>query len=351
MSRRFLRVLLRGATAFLCCFSTASPAESAQVRQADDRLVFLTPADVSPVVALSIEPSPDSTDGSLAFIFVSLSKKACQYPSEAFEVLVQTNATGFGLKRVFRADQRPASDGSCTESLTMRLLPLELQDLASAKSIVVHMIAGPLVFPEEARRFVASVTPRTTSKPPQDARDYASALQNLNVMLANGEIEKALELSEALAPLFRARPPEESITFFATLGKARRLNGDLDGAALGNEVALKIADASNLATPLVAVVYDNLATIRRFQKRWAAATTASDQALAIFERTVGVNDPTYGATLNNRAMLLFAQDDAKNALEYSERALDVLRKSVKDPDALMPFLEDNRLIREKLQPK
>ena len=61
--------------------------------------------------------------------------------------------------------------------------------------------------------------------------------------------------------------------------------------------------------------------------------------------------PNYGAALNNRAMLLFDQDDAKNALEYSERALDVLRKSVKDPDTLRPFLEDNRLIREKLKPR
>ena len=54
--------------------------------------------------------------------------------------------------------------------------------------------------------------------------------------------------------------------------------------------------------------------------------------------------------MNNRALLLVDQQGYENALEHSERALAVLREVFKnDSAALAPFIEDNRIIREKLE--
>jgi hypothetical protein len=57
----------------------------------------------------------------------------------------------------------------------------------------------------------------------------------------------------------------------------------------------------------------------------------------------------YGAALNNRAIILSDQGKSVLALDYSERALAVLRESFAgNPKALEPFLEDNRRIRAEL---
>ena len=110
-----------------------------------------------------------------------------------------------------------------------------------------------------------------------------------------------------------------------------------------------IAEASRDSSEMVGIVYDNLATVRRLQGQFTGATTASDRALAILSAT-DPNGQTYGGALNNRALLLDAAGQAAAAVEYFDRALGILRQSLKyDPAALAPFLEDNRLFRQKAQ--
>jgi tetratricopeptide (TPR) repeat protein len=321
---------------------------AAQDRPATDgQVVVLTTADASPMVALSIRPFPDVSDGSQLFVLVSVSGAGCRYPRDTFEVPVRSGATGFGLMRLVRAGQDPEADGSCAETLMARVSAMELFDLAAAQEIVFHLPGGSVTLPEEATRYVASAAPRTAPRRPSDAIEYESALENIAVMLSKGEAMRALQLAEAMAPLFRTRPPAESILFFATLARARRDNGDLDGAASSGELALMIADASGEVSATVAVVSDNLATVRRLQKRWEDATQASERALSTFERTLGVSDPSYGRALNNRAVLLADQGEYSSALEFSERALGILRNQL-EPAALAPFLNDNRVILERL---
>jgi tetratricopeptide (TPR) repeat protein len=140
----------------------------------------------------------------------------------------------------------------------------------------------------------------------------------------------------------------QQIGAYFDLGSLRREAGDLDGAVLAYDEVIRRAGTANVGMYL-GIVYDNLAMIRRTQRQWAAAEAASDRALEIFQRTVGVRDTHYGAALNNRAVILGDQEKYVLALDYSERALGVLREALQgDTAALEPFLRDNRWIREQL---
>jgi len=102
--------------------------------------------------------------------------------------------------------------------------------------------------------------------------------------------------------------------------------------------------------PNVGVVYDNLATVRRLQKRWPEAERANDRAIAALEI---VKDPQARQALavvyNNRALILLEQEEYERALTYSEKALAILKITLQDrPKELEPFLDDNRKIREKI---
>ena len=150
----------------------------------------------------------------------------------------------------------------------------------------------------------------------------------LNELIRTGQTKEALEGADRVAHLFASRPAPEGLAFFATYGMARRRNDDLVGAALCYEIAIMIASASRDTTENVGVVYDNLATVRRLQQRFDDAATTSDRALAIFEQRLGARHGTYGVTLNNRALIHLDAGNVPLALEYSERALTVLREAL-----------------------
>ena len=95
----------------------------------------------------------------------------------------------------------------------------------------------------------------------------------------------------------QAGEPDEGVAFFAMLGMARRLTGDLAFAASGFDVATMLATMTKGA-PNVGVVYDNLATVRRLQKRWPETEQASDRAIAALE-TVD-NPQALAGVYNNR---------------------------------------------------
>ena len=182
------------------------------------------------------------------------------------------------------------------------------------------------------------------------ARDqYITAINRLTMMLSAGQAGPAREAAEALMPAFVNRRPDEGIAFFAMLGMARRLTGDLAFAASSFDVATMLATMTKGA-PNVGVLYDNLATVRRLQKRWPEAEQASDRAIAALET---VDNPQARQALagvyNNRALILVEQEQYEPALAYSDKALAILKVTLKNqPKELEPFLDDNRKIREKL---
>ena len=109
-------------------------------------------------------------------------------------------------------------------------------------------------------------------------------------------------------------------------------------------------DASSDSSVEIGIVADNLATVRRLQHRWAEAAVASDRAITILTGEGAKMRTTLGGALNNRALLMADQGEYESALDYSERALVILRDELKDdPRALEPFLEDNRTFKLELQ--
>ncbi len=163
-------------------------------------------------------------------------------------------------------------------------------------------------------------------------------------MTSKGQAREAREWGEAIAPIYASRPAEEGVVFFAALGMARRAGDDLPAAATAYEVASMIAEAAQDKSEFAGIVHDNLATVRRLQRQFPAATAASDRALAILS-VVAPKGRSHGGALNNRSLLLADEGRTAEALAYSEQALTVLRP-VLEPAALAPFLEDNRLLRE-----
>jgi len=274
---------------------------------------------------------------------------SCRFPEDLFEVPIQVNGTGFQLKRAIRPAQK--RDGVlCTEAIAMSYRPQHYWPLKTATAVTLHLPWGPLALNEDALAHLRTVTPtRPAEKLPSDSDSYFNAINRLTQMLSAGQAREARDTAEVLLPSFATRPPDEGFGFFAMLGTARRINGELGPAASSFEVATMLAPMAK-AGPAVGVVYDNLATVRRLQKRWPEAEQASDRAIAALEN---VGDPqsrqALGGAYNNRALILLEREQYEVALAYSEKALAILKVTLgNQPKALEPFLEDNRAIRDKL---
>ncbi|HLG57419.1 MAG TPA: tetratricopeptide repeat protein [Vicinamibacterales bacterium] len=198
------------------------------------------------------------------------------------------------------------------------------------------VLAGVLILPVAA--------------PAQQAVTDITALQKERRQLLEAtRLADALPVAQRIADLSDGLSVPQQIGAYFDLASLRREAGDLDGAVLAYGEVITRAGTPDRASMYLGMVYDNLAMIRRAQEQWDAAETASDRALEIFQRTVGVRDMHYGAALNNRAVILGDQDKFVLALDYSERALNILREALKDDAAaLAPFLKDNRWIRDQL---
>jgi tetratricopeptide (TPR) repeat protein len=284
-------------------------------------------------------------------LVVSSQAPRCRFPDDVFELPIQINETGFQLKHAIRAEQKGEADGSCTEAIATSYRPEHYWPLKTASAVTLHFPWGPLALSEAALSHLRTVTPgRPADKLPADGAQYITAINRLTMMLSNGQARQAREAAEVLLPAFATRPPAEGFAFFATLGMARRMTGDLAFAASSFEVATKLASMTTTGEPGVGIVYDNLATVRRLQKRWSEAEQASDRAIAALEAVDDLNaQQALAGIYNNRALLLVEQEQYEPALQYSEKALAILKVTLKDQrKALAPFLEDNRKIREKL---
>jgi len=267
----------------------------------------------------------------------------CRYPA-VLEVPVQIDATAFQLKRMAQLTTSRTSEGQCVESLATVYDPDDFHYVSRATTLVMHLPTGPVAWPPEALKLAASRRPPSAA--PHEIPEGFKELPGQIIMMAGrGRAQEARERAEALARFYVARPPSESLQFFAALAMARRQTNDLAGAATAYGVATLIAAAANDSSALAGVVYDNLATVRRLQGQYPEATTASDRALEILA-AAEPKGRAHGGALNNRATLLADQGRYQDAVAYSDRALTIL-KEVLNSKELAPFLKDNALFREK----
>jgi hypothetical protein len=323
---------------------TASPG-AAQSSQPDGNGVFLVEGG-DEIILLAVRPLEG---GSIALALSSQSPR-CRFTEDVFELPIQVNKTGFQLKHALRAEQTRDVDGRCTEAIVTSYHPQHYWPLKTATAVTLHLPWGPLPLSEAALAHLKMVTPtRPAEALPVDGDLYITAINQLTRMLAAGQAGQAREAAESLLPAFVNRPPEEGFSFFAMLGTARRMTGELAFAASSFEVSTMLGTMAK-GTPNVGVVYDNLATVRRVQKRWPEAEQASDRAIAALET---LDDPrarqALGTVYNNRALILLEQKQYEPALGYSEKALAILKVALKNRSKeLEPFLDDNRKIREGL---
>jgi Tetratricopeptide repeat len=324
---------------------SSPPGGRASASQADGNGVFLV-ARADEMILLVVRP----LDGGSISLLLSSHAPSCRFPEGVFELPIQVNETGFQLKHAIRPVQKRDGDGSCTEAIATSYHPEHYWPLKTATAVTLHLPWGPVPLSEAALAHLKMVTPaRPAEQLPVDGDKYIVAINQMTKMLSAGQAREAREAAEVLLPAFATRPPDEGFAFFAMLGTARRMTGDLAFAATSFEVATMLA-AITKEGPGVGVVYDNLAMVRRLQKRWPEAEQASDRAIAALET---VDDPqarqALGGVYNNRALMLLDQEQYEPALAYSEKALAILTVTLKNRSKeLALFLDDNRKIREKL---
>lgn len=297
-------------------------------------------------VVLDVGPTDD---GSIRLAIASQAPR-CRFAESVFELPIQLDRTGFQLKHAIRPVQNREGDGTCSEAVVTVYRPEHYWPLKNAAAVILHLPWGPVPLNDEALGHIKAITP---TRPADDlglkADEYLTLINRIGQLLQAGQAARAREAVEVLLPAFATRPADESFAFFNTLGMARRLTGDLAFAASSYDVAIMLAQMT-AGTPNIGSVYDNLATVRRLQKRYDDAEKASTLAIASLEP---VDHPTarevLGGALNNRAILLAEQERYDEALPFSERALALLRVAWKDrPKQLEPFLDDNRKIRNHL---
>jgi len=220
----------------------------------------------------------------------------------------------------------------------MRMRPIGcLAALVLTFGVAVQAAAAP----QDAPAADAPVTKEST--------DIRALQREFRRLIEANKMTDALPIAQRLVELSEGYSLAQRVGAHFDLASLRRELDDLDGAVLEYNLVISMAKDANDLGAYLGIVYDNVAMIRRGQEQWEAAEAASDRALEIFEKTLGTHDMHYGAALNNRAIIMSEQGKSVLALDYSERALAVLRESFAgNPKALEPFLEDNRRIRAEL---
>ncbi|MGV3519602.1 MAG: hypothetical protein ACO1TH_21140 [Luteitalea sp.] len=288
-------------------------------------------------------------DGSIGLVVSSLAPR-CRVPEDVFDLPVQVDRAGFQLKHVIR-QQQPQPDGACAESIATVYQAEHYWPLKTATAVTLHLPWGAVPLNEAGLAYLKSITPaRPPPALPDDAATYSGLLDQLTELLAAGRNQEARAAAEKVLPYFVQRPPDEGGRFFGILGTARRRTSDLSLAAASFEVGIRLLEIAG-DTHSLGVVSDNLATVRRLQKRLPEAEAASDRAIAAFESldTPG-GKASLGGAYNNRSLILWDQGSPELALVYNEKALALLKVAYRDdPQALRPFLEDNKFLRKAIK--
>jgi tetratricopeptide (TPR) repeat protein len=219
---------------------------------------------------------------------------------------------------------------------------MTLRVVRTAATILVVLLASWPVHAQDRR-------PSPSSPQASGSSDLRSLQNDFRRLVEANQLTEALPVARRIVEISEGLSVAQRIGAHFDLASLMRELDDLDGAILEYTLVIGLAQQTTDLGPYLGMVYDNIAMIRRAQEQWDAAETASDRAIEIFAKTLGEHDTHYGAALNNRAIILSDQGKMVLALDYSERAIAVLRESFAgQPKALEPFLEDNRRIRAQM---
>jgi hypothetical protein len=315
--------------------------------------VALTEPGASPRISLYAQPSRDDT---FAFILVVDTAGGCKYPvGLLMSVRVDGSATE---KRVARFSQDPQPDGSCIEALGTVFTRPDFLPLTRATRIELTLPTGTVVLPQAALGYLQSLAGTTLSAPDgvapatTPAEDFTSLSREVLRLAGQRRFAEAVPVAERAISASEGRALAERMMALSNAGYVKRFAGDQAGAAASYEQAVAIAEQAGYEGADLGVVLDNLARVLSANKDYVSAEAASLRAIRILSKNLGERHPTYGGALNNLSLMYHAKGDSQRALDYSNRAIDILREALAgNPAALEPFLEDNRVIRAAATPK
>jgi len=137
-----------------------------------------------------------------------------------------------------------------------------------------------------------------------------------------GKAERILR--EGLAQVDEAAAPDAVAKLSNELGLVLLAKGDLDGALVYAQRALKIQEkVYGSEHPTVAISAINIATILKDQYDLDGALAYTERALKIGEQLFGPEHPMVIIQANNIGQILQAQGDLDGALTYTQRALKI----------------------------
>lgn len=181
-------------------------------------------------------------------------------------------------------------------------------------------------------------------QPPPD--DFTALSREVLRLAGQRRFEEAVPIADRAVAASDGRPLALRMLALSNAGYVKRFAGDLAGAADSYRRAVAVAEEAGYEGADLGVVLDNLARVLSAEKDYLSAEVISLRAIRVLGQTLGQGHLSYGGALNNLALMYHEKGDHARALEYSNRAIDVLRVALAgDRAALQPFLEDNKIIK------
>ncbi|RZN11271.1 hypothetical protein CWO91_09130 [Bradyrhizobium genosp. SA-3] len=151
----------------------------------------------------------------------------------------------------------------------------------------------------------------------------------INALMAAGKYSEALPLAQAtVASLEKSDNGRELAAALNNLGQVHAGQGRDDLAEPLYKRAIALMEKSlGLDTPLVAAELTNLAALYQRQGRFAEAEPLFKRALAVREKSLPREHPDVGQALNNLATLYVKQEHFADAEPLFQRALAIYQKA------------------------
>ncbi|UQR63279.1 CHAT domain-containing protein [Bradyrhizobium sp. C-145] len=151
----------------------------------------------------------------------------------------------------------------------------------------------------------------------------------VNALMSAGKYSEALPLAQAMvASLEKSDNGRELAAALNNLGQVHAGQGSDDLAEPLYKRAIALMEKSlGLDTPLVASELTNLAALYQRQDRFAEAEPLFKRALAVREKSLSREHPDVGQALNNLATLYVKQEHFADAEPLFQRALAIYQKA------------------------
>ncbi|MGY3032949.1 CHAT domain-containing protein/Tfp pilus assembly protein PilF [Bradyrhizobium sp. USDA 4354] len=171
----------------------------------------------------------------------------------------------------------------------------------------------------------------TSFAPPALAQKVSPAAQGarINALMSAGKYAEALPLAQAMVTsLEKGNDGRELSAALNNLGQVYAGQGRDDLAEPIYKQAIALLEKSlGLDTPLIAPELTNLAALYQRQGRFTEAEPLFKRALAVSERSLSREHPDVGRALNNLATLYVKQERFADAEPLFQRALAIYQKA------------------------